>query len=977
MKELLSVAPMMDWTTPHFRKLLRIVSKETVLYTEMVVDDSVIHNTEALEDRIGLPEIESGGPAVIQLGGSNPESIAKASEILNDYGILSNHYQELNLNCGCPSTKVQKNCFGAKLMLDPPLVREIVYNMQRRVSCPVTVKCRLGVTGHRDTYENLVEFITEAHSGGAKKFIIHCRDCVLEGFTTKQNREIPPLRYNEIKRLRETFPDLEFVLNGGVKSLEEVKHHLYQDDESAAPHGVMIGRAIMNNPLLLCNADTDIFGCKSNPGLSRREIIEEYGKYCDLMQDRMDSGTLKDSQNFHKSIESVRNSFRRTLLCAAGDVFHGISNSKDWKKLTHPTDEILNKSFKDSSNHNSDIVGSYNSSISISDFFQDAFSCFTDKALDIKMGVKASDKEEGNYPKKVFENKTYNNNNTDLLSNDELIYFGSRRAFLSMVEGNAHSFVPSEWETDKSEASLRLIRARNNPFPVSSESDNFNLIIPAIPAFNFIRNPNSKELNNNQFPDELKVPLLKTKENKTKENQEPLRAVVSGIRSCIVRTTSGWYRLKGCGNNTDGIIVRKNSNGTTDLRGVAFPHTAIRELAMTSRLEEELLDHDVVNANKAIGWWSYTGKTPFASEETSVNDIQPTCIVEQTFGDRRLGTHVLSGLEVLLPSLLSKEIKDDDYISTLTSLFHTSRPDPLCYSTSEILSDHMLARELYMSGAGDDVEGLMWPNISRGMNATCFANAYSWFNLDDEKSKWSSPLSLFAPDQNNIPKQWSLTGSEKMSYTWQKHWKEACAKLSEAMTIADDTNGNANYALVYTYGRIGYEIGKFLRLLHIRRISWGTYKDASCYDGQWHCNAHTNNFVVLMPDESKRKSLLGYLDLDMAFDENTFVDLLEDNELNHDKNFTILLEREYLGLLEVLAPGSDFSSGVPEVVTKEVVEQPKAIRVAAYALHDTMVLSFLKSYHNNEEIVPFNEELHCCAQALFRLAIVVMHDSVA
>jgi tRNA-dihydrouridine synthase A len=389
MEEKLSVAPMMDWTNPHFRHLLRLVSTKTVLYTEMAVDNTVIYNTDGfLEERIGL--VDPDGPAVIQLGGSDPDSLARASEILNDYGILSNHYQELNLNCGCPSNKVtQRGCFGAKLMLQPGLVRQIVHSMKRKVSCPVTVKCRLGVTNHRDTYAELVEFISEAHLGGANKFIIHCRDCVLEGLSTKQNREIPPLRYEELGRLRQDFPDLTFVLNGGVQSLDAALQHINPDSSLEndngnseclnTPHGVMMGRAVMHDPLLLATADTRVFGCRRDQGLSRRELLVRYGEYCDRMEGQMADIIEKKERVFHRSTTAIWNAYRRNLLGGVANIFTGIRGNKEYVKHVHPTDSDIARYFTDDYKLGEHIGGSKQM---LSQYLDECTRFFSDESLD-------------------------------------------------------------------------------------------------------------------------------------------------------------------------------------------------------------------------------------------------------------------------------------------------------------------------------------------------------------------------------------------------------------------------------------------------------------------------------------------------------------------------------------------------------------------------------------------------------------------
>ena len=293
-------------------------------------------------------------------------------------------------------------------MLQPSLVREIVHSMKRRVSCPVTVKCRLGVTNHRDTYAELVEFITEAHLGGADKFIIHCRDCVLEGLSTKQNREIPPLRYGEIQRLRREFPDLTFILNGGVQTLDSALEHLKlnssqeqdqnnasdsshlgeKEDEIWAPHGVMIGRAVMHDPLLLATADTRIFGCRKNPEITRRQILEDYGKYCDKMQDNMEDIINKDDREFHRSTSGVWNAYTRTLLGGVANIFSGVRGNKDYVKHVHPTDKDIKKYFNSGEDTGELINGKGNNGgrIVVSKYLEESTKFFSESALDQPLG---------------------------------------------------------------------------------------------------------------------------------------------------------------------------------------------------------------------------------------------------------------------------------------------------------------------------------------------------------------------------------------------------------------------------------------------------------------------------------------------------------------------------------------------------------------------------------------------------------------
>jgi tRNA-dihydrouridine synthase A len=218
---------------------------------------------------------QSEHPLAIQLGGSDPISLAEASQISEDFG-----YKEINLNVGCPSSKVQKGRFGAILMKEPDLVSKCVSAMKNSVDIPVTVKCRIGVD-NMDEDVQLDKFIKEVSSSGCETFIIHARKAWLKGLSPKDNREIPPLDYQRVYRLKDTFPDLEFVMNGGIKTIEESKYHLKYVD------GVMLGREAYDNPFILTNVDNSIFLEESNP-ISRSEVLKLLLPY---IQSEIEKGT--------------------------------------------------------------------------------------------------------------------------------------------------------------------------------------------------------------------------------------------------------------------------------------------------------------------------------------------------------------------------------------------------------------------------------------------------------------------------------------------------------------------------------------------------------------------------------------------------------------------------------------------------------------------------------------------------------------
>ncbi|MBM7059163.1 tRNA dihydrouridine(20/20a) synthase DusA [Pseudomonas sp. UL073] len=251
-----SVAPMMDWTDRHCRFFLRLLSKDALLYTEMVTTGALLHGDTARF----LRHDESEHPLALQLGGSNPQELAACARLAEQAG-----YDEVNLNVGCPSDRVQNNMIGACLMGHPALVAECVKAMLDAVSIPVTVKHRIGING-RDSYAELCDFVGQVREAGCRSFTVHARIAILEGLSPKENREIPPLRYEVAAQLKQDFPDLELILNGGIKTLDECQAHLQTFD------GVMLGREAYHNPYLLAQVDQELFG-RDTPVISRSEAL--------------------------------------------------------------------------------------------------------------------------------------------------------------------------------------------------------------------------------------------------------------------------------------------------------------------------------------------------------------------------------------------------------------------------------------------------------------------------------------------------------------------------------------------------------------------------------------------------------------------------------------------------------------------------------------------------------------------------------
>ncbi|WP_341366184.1 tRNA dihydrouridine(20/20a) synthase DusA [Yoonia sp. BS5-3] len=262
----LSVAPMMDWTDRHCRYLHRLMSRHTLLYTEMVTAPAVLHGDR--ERLLGFDPAEQ--PVALQLGGADPAQLAQAARIGADLG-----YCEINLNCGCPSDRVQSGRFGAVLMEEPQLVANCVAAMRDAVDVPVTVKCRIGVDD-QDPHQVLPDFLARVSSAGIDHFAIHARKAWLQGLSPKENRDIPPLDYDLVLQMKGLFPHLTIAINGGITSLAQAERLLAQGLD-----GVMIGRAAYHTPSdILLQADARIFGDDTTPR-SAEEVVHLMLPYID------------------------------------------------------------------------------------------------------------------------------------------------------------------------------------------------------------------------------------------------------------------------------------------------------------------------------------------------------------------------------------------------------------------------------------------------------------------------------------------------------------------------------------------------------------------------------------------------------------------------------------------------------------------------------------------------------------------------
>lgn len=264
----LSIAPMLDWTTTDFRYFARLFNPNIIMYSEMISTGAILHGDRARYLDFHTQEC----PIVLQLGGSNPKELAECSRIGQDWG-----YNEINLNVGCPSDRVQHNKIGACLMAEPDLVAECVAQMQQAVDIPVTVKHRIGIDQH-DSYEFMLNFVDTVAQAGCTHFIVHARIALLQGLSPKENRDIPPLRYDDVYRLKQERQHLTIEINGGIKTVAEVEQHLGYID------GVMIGREAYHNPYLLAELAHHF---DAMPLANRFDIMQ---KMLDYMQQRVNDG---------------------------------------------------------------------------------------------------------------------------------------------------------------------------------------------------------------------------------------------------------------------------------------------------------------------------------------------------------------------------------------------------------------------------------------------------------------------------------------------------------------------------------------------------------------------------------------------------------------------------------------------------------------------------------------------------------------
>lgn len=291
-----SVAPMMDWTDRHCRYFYRLMSKDAQLYTEMVTTKAILHG-----DKHRLLDFSNQEhPISLQLGGNDPKEMANCAKIAQDWG-----YDEVNINVGCPSDRVQSGKFGACLMQTPEVVAQCVDAMKQHCDLPVTVKSRIGVDD-LDSYEALSEFIACVEKAGCNIFVLHARKAWLQGLSPKENRSIPPLNYDWVYQIKKDFPELIIGINGGINSLEATQVHLQQVDSA------MLGRAVYHQPYLLAQVDREIYE-KNTPIISREQVLLDFIAY---MADQYNQGV------------PIRSMTRHIL-----GLYHAQPNAKKYKQL--------------------------------------------------------------------------------------------------------------------------------------------------------------------------------------------------------------------------------------------------------------------------------------------------------------------------------------------------------------------------------------------------------------------------------------------------------------------------------------------------------------------------------------------------------------------------------------------------------------------------------------------------------------------
>jgi hypothetical protein len=615
------------------------------------------------------------------------------------------------------------------------------------------------------------------------------------------------------------------------------------------------------------------------------------------------------------------------------------------------------------------------------------------------------------------------------LSVEEKLFFGTRNIFFKSVSGNVRIYHQEEWTQCVAQEEIQ-----RQFHPLKIEGIDLPVVIPGIPALNFIpARKNQEQLQRDQedpLPEIFAAPLIKCSSG---DPSIVISGVASGVRSGLIKIGDVWYRLKGCGNHDQGFLLRKRihpqsstargagnnqSADWCDIRGCAFIDTTLRELHYTKVLSK-LLPSFAISANSSLGFMEYSDPEYLPCGPS----VQTTCILETTIGDRRFGTHVLAGIELLLPFLIPEDIISTD---SLLQLFPIDRPDreandlSRLIQTGPFISDFTLGTS--QCGHDRETKGLCWPHLSR--DHTTLANLLT--------SSCAIPLRLpcaaSASANRTYPLQWSNDrGPQEMSAEWKLIWDSIVEKLSKILSRIEQRNPSPSsllpsdpnpstsssageevfltQVLSYLYSRCGYDCGLILSAMHSQRISWGTYQDSMCrrdFD-EWHCNAHVNNLVIIPPEISRSSSshsFLSFLDVDMAYGEEEMIQLPTGDEGERSERsegvgvFDHILWREYVNMMEVLA-GNDSSTGVPNAALGITESYSPVLKGIQSALYDTMILAYQEGYSQikggggearemaggerikGKAVMEYDEDLHEAAYYVIQLAIIVMVDYLA
>eukprot|EP00929_Paragymnodinium_shiwhaense_P082209 TRINITY_DN43257_c0_g1_i1.p1 TRINITY_DN43257_c0_g1~~TRINITY_DN43257_c0_g1_i1.p1 ORF type:complete len:590 (+),score=114.02 TRINITY_DN43257_c0_g1_i1:85-1770(+) len=551
----------------------------------------------------------------------------------------------------------------------------------------------------------------------------------------------------------------------------------------------------------------------------------------------------------------------------------------------------------------------------------------------------------------------------DVFGDDE-IFFGSTPVYLVPVPGKAFRYEHSKYRPGVDEVSVARSLARKDPQPHADGG--LPVVVPCMPTVDYVCDE-EESTDVSSWPAYLQQPLLKVPASSSTASCP--KAFASGVRSALVKLDGHWYRLKGSGNNDEGFtVLTEQKLGHRQIRGSAFRHTAACENYVGAHLAKSLEPQGILGCNEPLGYYMYD-----APNQPLGPEFPPACIVERTFGDRRFGTHLLAGIELLMDRLLDVSALN---LQAMKQLFPAARPKDATEkhgltTTATLMSDLMLAHSY---GSEEPDMGL---DIKCKRDASVFVNGLAYSFPEQAPAADALPEQFY----NHPGSADGAEGVKAADVRWSAAWRQACEELSAALTKLK-ARGSPS-VLAYLYSRLGYECGRFARGLHKTcGMSWGTYADALCYNewGQLHCNAHANNMVVLPPGTSK-DSYLSYLDLDMAFDAQTFVDTWGSGKVGAaPEEHSKLLYKEHLNFLEVLA-GGDSTSGVPMVAQKEMKEQCAELHLASVMLSDTLIMGYLHAYSDEDSqsfpVAAFDPEMHAAGYAVIKMAIIKQAEYIA